>query len=130
MRPHLAQPGTVGILLLDAVAEKNDHSPPFFDIFPERGGALGRDDGHVTQHDTGNVVPGHVGNAVRRNRIKRMLREAFRLSGDALGVYDLIVVPSNHDPLSLDEYRALLTRAAEAQHRHWEKMRMKDESAQ
>ena len=51
-----------------------------------------------------------VGIAVRRNRIKRQLREAFRLmQHDVPEGYDLVIVVRAHPPLILAEYQKLLS---------------------
>lgn len=50
-----------------------------------------------------------VGTAVRRNRIRRLLREAFRhLQFDLPSGYDLLIVVRPHEPLRLAEYQKLL----------------------
>lgn len=56
----------------------------------------------LPQYRWGLSVSRRVGNAVRRNRIKRLLRESIRLiQGDFPGGYDIIVVVRPHDPLAL-----------------------------
>jgi ribonuclease P protein component len=53
-------------------------------------------------------VSRRVGKAVTRNRIKRLIREAFRLGQhDWHGAYDLVVVVRPHEPLELAEYQRL-----------------------
>ncbi len=61
-----------------------------------------------------------VGIAVRRNRIKRLLREAFRLiqHNFAYG-YDLVIVVRPHEPLGLGEYQKLLTGVFAKLHEQW-----------
>jgi len=62
----------------------------------------------------GLAVSRRVGGAVRRNRIKRRLREAFRLTQHALPTgYDLAVSAKAHDDATLDEYRQWLTTAVQ-----------------
>ena len=61
-----------------------------------------------------------VGTAVRRNRIRRLLREAFRLmQHDLPSGYDLVVVVRPHEPLMLADYQRLLSGAAVKLHNAW-----------
>ncbi len=68
-----------------------------------------------------------VGTAVRRNRIKRLLREAFRLMQyEFPRGYDLVVVVRPHEPLELAEYQQLLGEAVRKLHGRWEQMGRQD----
>lgn len=63
-----------------------------------------------------------VGIAARRNRIKRLLREAFRMMGNDLPVgYDWVVVVRRHEPLILAEYQKLLMQMSLKLHKLWKK---------
>jgi ribonuclease P protein component len=61
-----------------------------------------------------------VGPAVRRNRVKRLLRESIRLMGhDLPGGFDLIIVVRPHMPMKLAEYQHFLALLVGATHGHW-----------
>lgn len=62
------------------------------------------------------VGPAHV-----RNRIKRLLREAFRLSQDDLPALDLVINVRPHEPRSLPEYAQILRDVGSRLARDWER---------
>jgi len=81
----------------------------------------------MSHHRFGMTVPRRVGNAVKRHRIKRRLREAFRLKQSAWpGRYDLVVIVYPHEVLALDEYVEHLGRAVDQLHAVAEKRATKN----
>lgn len=65
-----------------------------------------------------------VGSAVKRNMIKRRLREAFRLAQhDLPDRYDLVIGVRRHDPETLGEYQHHLAKAVHLLHAVWQKQR-------
>lgn len=68
----------------------------------------------------GLTVGRRVGTAVRRNRIKRLLREAFRhLQHDLPAAYDAVVVVRAHEPFVLADYQRLLSGLFVRAHSQW-----------
>ena len=66
-------------------------------------------------------VSRRVGTAPRRNRIKRLLREAFRLmQHDFPRAYDIVIVVRPHEPLILAEYQRMLTGLMVKLHASWQ----------
>ncbi len=61
-----------------------------------------------------------VGTAVKRNRIKRLVRETFRLlQHDLPRSYDIVIVVRPHVPLILAEYQKLMMGALVKLHANW-----------
>lgn len=86
----------------------------------------------LPNHRLGLSVPKRVGSAPTRNRVKRCLREAFRLLQEQFpvhsgGCYDLIVVVRPHEGLSTSEYEELLLAAVLQLHNEWEKRGRREE---
>lgn len=81
--------------------------------------------GHARPNDLpharlGMSVNRKVGNAVKRNRIRRLIRESFRLmQHDFPAGYDLVVVVRPHPPLALAEYQRLLSGIMVKLHNLW-----------
>ena len=59
----------------------------------------------------GMSVPKRVGNAIKRNSIKRRCKEAFRLAQNLLPNKDIVITVRPHDLLSTGEYSKLIQNA-------------------
>ena len=71
-----------------------------------------------------------VGNAVTRNRVKRQIREAFRLQMNELPQgFDYVVVIRPHDPLPFATYKASLLTLAQRVASLWQRADRQEQSA-
>jgi ribonuclease P protein component len=76
----------------------------------------------LTHSRLGLSVSRRVGTAPARNRIKRLIRESFRLLQHGLPQgYDTVVVVRPHKPLLLDEYQSLISKLINKSHEIWSK---------
>jgi ribonuclease P protein component len=81
----------------------------------------------LTHYRWGLSVSRRVGTAVRRNRVKRLLRDSIRLlragfPKSSPAPYDIILVVRPHTPLKLEEYQTILSALVARTHDHWQKL--------
>ncbi len=89
----------------------------------------------LPEHRLGLSIGRRVGNAVARVRLKRMVREVFRLDRPVYPMqpegtaYDIVVSGRAHKTLSLNEYRSLIRDAiAAADREHRKRVKKTDQS--
>jgi ribonuclease P protein component len=68
----------------------------------------------IKQSRLGISIGRPVGNAVKRNRIKRLLRESFRGARSHFSTnVDVVVLVKPHETMTLADYQAIINRLAE-----------------
>ena len=88
----------------------------------------------MSEHRLGLSIGRRFGNAVKRGRFKRMIREVFRLNRLSLpiapdGAYDIVVTARAHEGASLDMYQDWVLETIESAHRvHTKRVGRKDGS--
>jgi ribonuclease P protein component len=69
-------------------------------------------------------VPRRVGTAVKRNRVKRLMRESIRhIQHEVPSGYDIVIVVRPHEFLKLPEYQEILTQLVAKTHGQWAKIK-------
>lgn len=66
------------------------------DVFPGRQALVRRAPNRLGFARLGLSIPYRYGNAVRRNRFRRLAREAFRSARERLGTHDYVLSPRRH----------------------------------